>query len=323
MSNPLVVSRIAFSHTNDIDPNHHIDSNQIDAAMRVAVTRAIDALDSPAGVYGELQRANMQNCLHSVLATHSNIRMLLKQGEEKPMSVDGLALARISLEHLYNMCLFTESADWVDIYLRDGWKKQYIGFLLQRQETRNLDRFQAYSEEEAPSALDTLANIVGITPEQIATIDQEQLGISIPEGMPESRSPRFPTPTQAIRKLSEGPKRKMLERLYPEYVFLCSFVHGLPPANLFKFMFNSHSGVRQIWSENQLSLTFHKEVAARAYAVSVLSIVQSAAEITVLYPNEIGLIAGATEAWQELSKHFLLGRAIWSLRTRELLRALD
>lgn len=291
--------------------------------MRVAVRRAIDALDGPTGPYSEFQRANMQNCLQSVLATHSNIRMLLKLGDEEPMAVDGLALARISLEYLYNICLFTESADWVDVYLRDGWKKQYIGFLLQRHETRNLDRFQVYSEEEAPSALDTVATVIGISPEQIATIDKEQLGISIPKGMSESTLPRFPTPSQAIRKLSQGPKRRMLERLHPEYVFLCSFVHGLPSANLFKLMFNRHSGFRRISSAEQLRSTFQKEVAARAYAISVLSIVQSAAEITILYPDEIDLMASVTEAWQELSEHFLLGRAIWNLRTRELLRVLD
>ena len=31
----------------------------------------------------------------------------------------------------------------------------------------------------------------------------------------------------------------MLERLYAKYVYLCSFAHGLPQANLFKNMFDS------------------------------------------------------------------------------------
>jgi len=38
-------------------------------------------------------------------------------------------------------------------------------------------------------------------------------------------------------------KRRMLERLYPEYVFLCSFAHGHPDALLFKMMFNKNARV--------------------------------------------------------------------------------
>jgi hypothetical protein len=53
----------------------------------------------------------------------------------------------------------------------------------------------------------------------------------------------------------------MLQRLYPEYGYLCSFAHGLPDANLFKMMFNKHSKFRKLWSEGEIKDTFQRQVA--------------------------------------------------------------
>ena len=64
--------------------------------------------------------------------------------------------------------------------------------------------------------------------------------------MTKEEIPAFPTPGRVINKLAKGTdKRRMLERLYPEYVFPCSFAHGLPDANLFKIMFNKDSKFRK------------------------------------------------------------------------------
>lgn len=139
------------------------------------------------------------------------------------MSVDALALARIPLESLYNVCLFTESPDWVDAYLRDGWKKQYVLFLLQREETKNLKRFENYSVTGA-THLDAARQIIAITAEEVATIEHEQLGTPLPNGMQGRPIRQFPTPARAITKLPVGTdKRRMLERLHYDYVYLCSF----------------------------------------------------------------------------------------------------
>ena len=106
----------------------------------------------------------MQTCLRSAQSTHTAIRKVLGWGEEDPMSVDALALARLPLESLYNMCMFTESPDWVDVYVRDGWKKQYEHFLLQRDETKNLPRYDEHNKKNGPHHLSAVANIIGIMP---------------------------------------------------------------------------------------------------------------------------------------------------------------
>ena len=322
MSNSITISNIAYAHTEDIDPGKRIDANRIDDAMKVAVRRAINVLENATGHYDDFQRFNMQMCLRSALTTHSAVRAAIRRGDEDPTSIEALALARLPLENLYTICLFTDDAEWVDVYVRDGWKKRYVQFLLQKEETRMLKRFKSYSDG-AEDKLKFIARTVGITNEQIATIEHQQLELPMPSGMSESNIPHFPTPFRAIGKLSTGTKRKMLERLYLEYVFLCSFVHGLPNANLFKTVFDKDSNFRDLWSKRELEATFRKQVAQRAFATSFLSILQSATEITTLYPYDVDLIAGVVDAWQNMSRDSLLGKAIWSIRTSSLLGILE
>ena len=324
MSKPITVSSIAYVHTDDVDPEKHLSAIRTSEAMNVAVVRAVRALESETGTYNEVQRANMQTCLRSAQSTHGSIQKVLKWGEEDPMSVDALALARLPLESLYNMCMFTESPDWVDVYVRDGWEKQYEQFLLQKEETKGLKRFYEYSNKTGPLRLTKIRKTIGITEAQVATIEHEQLGTPMPAGLAPDYITRFPTPRRAINKLPKGSgKRRMLERLYLEYVFLCSFAHGLLDANLFKMMFNKDLNFLHSWSNTELKDTFQRSVAWRAYCTSLLSMVQCATELIVLYPTDVELLAGVTKAWEEISHDLLLGKVIWGIRTRELLGVID
>lgn len=324
MSKRITVRSVAYVHAQDVDPEKRISAIPINEAMNVAVARAINALENATGSYTNFQRATMQTCLRSAHSTHAAIRKVLAWGDEDPMSVDALALARLPLESLYNMCMFTESPDWVDVYVRDGWKKQYELFLLQREETQNLSRYDEYNKTIGPRHLSAAANTLGITQAQVATIEHEQLGTPMPAGVAQDHIPQFPTPGKAINSLSKGSnKRRMLERLYPEYIFLCSFAHGLPDANLFKMMFNKDSKFRGYWSDAELKDTFRRNVAERSYVTSLVSMIQSAAEITVLYPADVELLAGVTNAWAEMSRDSLLGKAIWNIRTKKLLGVID
>ena len=115
----------------------------------------------------------------------------------------------------------------------------------------------------------------------------------------------------------------MLERLYPEYVFLCSFVHGLPDANLFKMTFRKDSKYRQFWSDDKLKDSFRRNVAQHAFLISLVSLAQSAAELTVLYPGNVELMASVTKAWQVIADESLIGKATWNMRTKGLLGILD
>lgn len=319
---PMRVSTVAYIHNEDVDAEQHVNAAPITEATDVVVARAQTALDAPSGGYSDFHRANIQNVFLSMRSTLHAIRKILKWGDEDPTAIDALALARLPLEGLYTLSLMFESPHWVDDYLRDGWRKQYETFLLQREETKNLSRFDEFSKVHGPHNLTMHANILGITKAQAASIEHLQLGTPLPEGIKYEKIERFPMPSGMIDEIPDGSKKMMLQRLYPEYGYLCSFAHGLPDANLFKLMFNKHSKFRGMWNEGEIKDTFQRQVAERAYSTSIIAIVQSCAELTTLYPTNMDLLAGVVDAWKEMSQGSLLGKAIWNIRTKALLGVL-
>jgi len=101
MSKFIPVSSCAFVHSEDVDAEKHMNAGPMNDAMDLAVTRAVIALESPAGAYTDFQRANVASVLKSMQSSHRSIRKMLNWGEEEPRSVDALAVPRIPLEGLY------------------------------------------------------------------------------------------------------------------------------------------------------------------------------------------------------------------------------
>ena len=50
--------------------------------------------------------------------------------------MDALVLARLQLEGLYTSCLLTEQPEHVDRFVKEAWKRQYIRYLLMREQTK-------------------------------------------------------------------------------------------------------------------------------------------------------------------------------------------
>jgi hypothetical protein len=57
-----------------------------------------------------------------------------------------------------------------------------------------------------------------------------------------------------------------------------------------------------------------------AFSMSMLCILQATAELTVMYPNDMELLEIAVRGWGILAKTDLLGKTVWDIRTRQLLR---
>lgn len=47
----------------------------------------------------------------------------------------------------------------------------------------------------------------------------------------------------------------------------------------------------------------------RVYTTSFISIAQSVAELTAIYPENVDLVAAGAKAWEKMSKDSLLGKA--------------
>jgi hypothetical protein len=314
------VSQCAYTHTSDIG-TAPADGNECTGLATICVSRGTALLEKKdPGGYGEVQRHTMSRLLKGMLSTHRNIRKLLEQGSDDPGSVDAMALARLQFETLYVICLMLERTENVDWYLHDGWQKQYIEFLLTREECKGLTRYDEYMNK-TPIFLTTLRDFLGITPDQQFTIDHRELGTPLPAGSVKKEIKSFPTPGRTIETIVTPDRRKMLERLYPEYVQLCSFSHALAPANFFKTMFDHRLPDRAIFPLKNLQEMFEKHIVSEAFYVSILSMTQSAVELLTLYPGDVDLTAAGANAWNALTEGSLLAKAVWSIRTRQLLGA--
>jgi hypothetical protein len=291
----------------------------MEVLANIAAERAKDAIKASLSGYTDLQRHILCEVLNSIQITHRTIIAVVTHCGGLPESVDILMLARMQLEGLYNFCLMLESPSFIENYVKDGWKKHYIAMLLQKEETKALRRFDEFSNVLAPKFLEEGRRLCGITEAERLTLDNEQLGTPLPAGMTRQKIATFPTPAGSITKIAVGDRRKMLERLYPEYQELSSFTHGLPHSNLLKGLLDPRSLHRKLFTETEAKDTAVKDVTERAFITSILSIIQCAAEVIVRLPGDIDLLAGVTDAWKVLSEDSLLGKKIWEIRTKGLL----
>jgi hypothetical protein len=312
------VKSVAYVHTADIDPTITKSGAKWEGLINICVASAQRTLETPPNGFTPTQRNSLTDLFGSMRSTHRSIRLLVELGDERPESVDALVLARLQLEGLYTICLFIESPENVNRFVREAWKRQYIRYLLVREETSRLPRFAEMDVPEL-SRLLKLASVWGITEEERLTIEYRELHTTPPAGFVPKPIAQFPTPGAAIAEISAGTKRKMLERLYIEYQDLCAYAHGRPIASMSKAVFDGRSPLRQMFSEAEIKNTFEQRVSADTQVYSLLSVAQSAAELTMLYPNDTELASAVIRAWNELHNSHLLANAVWNIRTKALL----
>jgi len=193
-----------------------------------------------------------------MLVTQGSISKLLEGGSESRQSVDALALARLQVEGLFLMCLLTEGSEWVDRFLRDGWKKQFIRYLLFKHETECLPRFGPNAHVPELSRLVNFARVCGVSTAQLHTVENEQTGMPLPADITKEKIPDFPTPGGVIGKIQAQTKRKMLERLHMDYTYLCSFAHGHQAANMAKLVYDTRSPERQMFTKAEIERNFSR-----------------------------------------------------------------
>jgi hypothetical protein len=320
----LPVSQIAHVHATDYDLTLNADSRDFDKTVNICANRATDALKFPAIGYTVLQCQQISDIFYSMSATHRTIRRLLDvDAPIDPETVDTLPLARLQFEGLFAVCLMLEDPKYVTQYLQDHWKKRYVLYLLNKEETQQLPRAQTYFKSgELQRELDQLASVWGISATQRATIDAREIGLPLPVGVAPDKIPDFPTPGRVPERIASPEKRRMLERLHAKYSELCSFAHGLPQANALKRLFDNHSVQSKMTPNSKIKAQYEHDVVSEAYLTSYLSIAQCTAELTTLYPNNMDLVGATTRAWKDLAVGSLLTKAVWEIRTRRLLGAL-
>jgi hypothetical protein len=228
-----------------------------------------------------------------------------------------MPIARMQLETLYAICLVLEQPSYLDLYLKHSWKQTYILHLLMTAECHNLPAILAVLDGRL-GPLEQLRTLAGVSEEEKQTIRSEQLDEPLPVGGAR-KIRQFPSPGGVLRLVKDPDRKRMLSRLYFEYQFLCSFVHFATQPRSFKGIFDEREPFGQMFTTGQIEEMFQKEIAGPAIWVDFLSIVQSCAEMVVLYPGDIELRRAVTDAWSVLAHRTMMGRAVWEFRTKKLL----
>ena len=110
---------------------------------------------------------------------------------------------------------------------------------------------------------------------------------------------------------------------YFKYVHLCSFAHGSQQGNLLRVMHDVRSPYRGFATATQIRERFEFDVQAESFTLSFLSVAQATAELATLYPGDVEITVAAANAWKTLAEASLLTKAIWEIRTRQLLGAIS
>jgi hypothetical protein len=252
---------------------------------------------------------------------HRAVRELLKHEGREPLAVNVMPLVRAQVETLYAICLVIEQPSALDDYLKDGWKKLFIRHIAMRQECSSLPRV-VEGLATVDKWIDQLQIASGVSDAERRTIEADELGFPLPTGVVAAKIAPFPTPKRVIRRIVDPDRRRMLMRLYPEYSFLCGFVHFSPASVILTGLLDPRQPFRGMFTSGQIEEMFQKEIAGPAMWLDVMSIAQCCSELLEIYPNNIELARCCAEAWMPLSENTFIGRVIWKLRTRKLLGAI-
>jgi hypothetical protein len=317
----LTVRRIkhALQQDVDIDPTARIDVGTIDESIFGCNMAAQDALASSVpGGFNEFERDHLKLLIDGQRHGHLTIRQLLR-GEQNASAVDALPIARLQLEVLYSLCFMLQGGQNVRAFLKSGWKKKYIRFLLQREEHGHLPRFVEYFTKAAQASMDQLQVLSSVSEDEKRTIEEEQLGSSPGPAFTPTAIHNFPMPMGVIEKCSDINQKQMLMRLYPEYQFLCSFAHGDSEATVFRAISDPRSPLQRFVPSAQIQDFYQRQVLEMPITYSAIAAVQAATEIAAVYPAHIELLVAVTKAWATLTRFSLLAVPVWEIRAKKIL----
>jgi hypothetical protein len=297
-----------------------VGREELDSLTSACIFAAKDALlgSPPLQGLSDLELNQLAAQLENLLHSHASIRLLLK-GKQNPSAVDASTIARLQLEVLYSLCFLLESAENVRLFLKNGWKKKYIRFLLHREEYVNLHRFDEYFNKSGIETLEKLQRMCGVTEDERRTIDVEQLGPLFGPQLPFVHIADFPLPGRIIRSIKDSNQKAMLKRLYPEYQYLCSFAHADSEAAIFRALSDPNSTVRKFVTTGQIEDFYQKQILEMPVLYSALSSIQAATEVAAFYPANVDLRGKLAKAWTRLIQVSLHTAPLYEIRAKGVL----
>jgi hypothetical protein len=317
MKKPINVIKHVIA--SDVDVAQSVDIRSIDAQVFACVFAAKDALEKGVlGAFSDFEKAHICNLVECFAHSHRSIRKLL-QGEQSASAVDALAVARLQIESVYTVCYLLQAPENVRLFLKNAWKRKYIHFLLDREELVKLRRFDDFFMKSGIDLMDKLQGVSFVTDTERRTIEYEQLGFPFGPRPESVHIKRFPTPGSTIASIANQNQRQMLERMYAEYEFLCSFAHGDAESVLFRSIANPRSPFRHLFTTGEIEKFYQERVLEPPVIYSALGTILVATEIAALFPTNVDLHATVTKAWTLLTSGSLQCVPAWEIRAKRIL----
>jgi len=305
--------------TTDVDVTRREDVATLDGFVNTCITEATDALrNTPLSGFSDADRQHIANLVDGVKHSHQSIRKLLR-GERNASAVDALAIARLQLETLYNACYLLQAPEHIQHFMKYAWKKKYVRFLLDKEEHKLLPRFDDYYNNIGLAMIGNLQKASGVTDDERQTIDIEELSATFSPMPTITKIPDFPTPGKQLRALTNPNQKKMLERLYPEYQFLCSFAHGDAESVLFRAISDPRSRYQGLFTAGGIEDFYQRQVLEQPIIYSALSAMLVATEVVAVYPSNVELAAKAATAWTFLIQYSLMVVSAYEIRAKGVL----
>jgi hypothetical protein len=309
-----------YRYTEDIDLDQEYTYPDADQVMRRAANLTINGLEKDTNLYTDF-RALSVDLLKVFLSTHCSLLMLLAQEEDDPyVGADALSLAREQVEKVFAVALLCEDLpQWVRVYLEHAWRRTFERYLLEKAEREHLPRFRDYFPQ-AYVRVERLRQRLGIADNVRDAVEYRFFHPDDPPGGPPThvagvKLPRqFPSPKGVISQVS-APKQDYLQRWYAEYRFFCEFTHsGMGKLEL-THLFDRSSRFSATDKEEYYAKEVHN-----AAAVSYVSVASACTELTgVLGLTDVDRLMRTLELWDFWRARFLLAKALWDLRARQVL----
>jgi hypothetical protein len=309
-----------YVQIDDIDPNLNIDSIELDELLRNAVNRCSIELRSVNNLSSEARNL-LADLLLAFRITHRSIRLLVGQYEkEMEISSDALSLAREQIEKIFVSALIIDDpVKWVQAYMKDGWKKKYEEFLLDREENQNLPDRVEFLTNIGPRLIEEGRVINGITNDEMAAIEFKFLnpGKELPQNLKGKLIDDFPTPGIAKDKIKDAALKNDLKRWHLEYRLICGYNHVGMEKLVGQALTNRRHGI----TESQRTDYFEKKL-LHSLIISWIAAASACTEIYRFVSYNLEITGELTKLWNVLEQGSLLGKVFWNLRAKTILPTL-
>lgn len=332
-----------YQHSEDIIEDV-TDISKLNELITTAMNRAVDSVDklNLADLTSLAVTKNDLACLEtlfddfrmvttlllkSFISTHTSIIHILRLGNENgnkdktvmQYGADAMSLVREQIEKVFVISLLCdEPIKWIEVYMKDEWRRAYEYQLNFKAETENLSRFAEFYKNDFSAQVEKGKRVFGIS-------DGEQEAIEFKFNNPDTKLPahlkdhsikRFPTPGEFKKEIQEqnANTKECLKRWHWEYKFFCGFNHAGFTKN--RFLLMSDRRFSSWFEQSKKEEIYEEKILFTSLWTSYTAFAAATTEILKFLPNELEVKVALIELWKILEERSLIAKAIWNIRSK-------